>query len=348
MGAVPASAPGGTALRIVARVHAMPPQHNAGAEHMLVSMLRPLVERGHDVQVWLSRYGKVSRPYEYRGIRVVPLESRLDFPTAVRRAHVLVSHLECVPSTAALARGYGKPLVVVCHNTHRPTFRDMAAGSTALAVYNSRWMQAESDLFFAEYPKATRPQRSLIVRPPVFVDEYATKPGTAITLVNCNPEKGGRILEKLARRMPDQQFLAVRGAYGEQILPSLPNVEIVEHVDGTDMREKVYARTRVLLMPSAYESWGRVGVEALASGYPCGRTSHAGAVRVAGRGRHLRRPQRPRRLRGGAEEAADTGRVPARQQAGQGPQRGAGPDCRAGGVVRRSGGPGLGGGSWRS
>jgi hypothetical protein len=268
MGAVPASAPGGTALRIVARVHAMPPQHNAGAEHMLVSMLRPLVERGHDVQVWLSRYGKVSRPYEYRGIRVVPLESRLDFPTAVRRAHVLVSHLECVPSTAALARGYGKPLVVVCHNTHRPTFRDMAAGSTALAVYNSRWMQAESDLFFAEYPKATRPQRSLIVRPPVFADEYATKPGTAITLVNCNPEKGGRILEKLARRMPDQQFLAVRGAYGEQILPSLPNVEIVEHVDGTDMREKVYARTRVLLMPSAYESWGRVGVEALASGIP--------------------------------------------------------------------------------
>lgn len=269
-GAVPASAPGGTAtpLKVVARVHAMPPEHNAGAEHMLVSMLRPLVERGHEVSVWLSRYGKAHEPYEYRGIRVVPLPSRLDFPTAVRAADVLVSHLECVPSTAALARGYSKPLVVVCHNTNPVTFRNVAAGGTALAVYNSRWMQAEAELFFAEYPKGVRPAAELIVRPPVFAGEYATRPGTAVTLVNCNAEKGGRVFEALARRMPDVPFLAVRGAYGEQILPDLPNVEVVEHVDGSEMRERVYARTRVLLMPSSYESWGRAGVEALASGIP--------------------------------------------------------------------------------
>lgn len=269
-GAVPASAPGGTArpLRIVARVHAMPPEHNAGAEHMLVSMLRPLVERGHEVSVWLSRYGQAVKEYDYRGIMVVPFQARLDFSAAVRKADVLISHLECVPSTASLARGYGKPLVVVCHNTHQATFRDMASGSTALAVYNSQWMQAEAELFFAEYPRAVRPARTLVVRPPVFAEEYATKPGEAITLVNCNPEKGGRVLAELARRMSDLQFLAVRGAYGEQIIPNLPNVEVVEHVDGTQMRDRVYARTRVLLMPSSYESWGRAGVEALASGIP--------------------------------------------------------------------------------
>lgn len=268
--AVPASAPGGAAkpLKIVARVHAMPPEHNAGAEHMLVSMLRPLVERGHDVTAWLSRYGKAHQEYEYRGIKVVPLESRLDFSTAVRRADVLMAHLETVPSTASLARGYGKKMVVVCHNTHRPTFRDMAAGGTSLAVYNSQWMEREAELFFAEYPKSTRPDRGLVVRPPVFADEYRTKPGKAVTLINCNPEKGGKVLRSLAERMPDQQFLAVKGAYGEQILPDLPNVEIVEHVRGEDMRERVYARTRVLLMPSSYESWGRAGVEALASGIP--------------------------------------------------------------------------------
>lgn len=268
--AVPASAPGGAAkpLKIVARVHAMPPEHNAGAEHMLVSMLRPLVERGHDVSVWLSRYGKAGREYEYRGIKVIPLESRLDFPAAVRRADVLLAHLETVPPTASLARGYGKQLAVVCHNTHRPTFRDMASGGTSLAVYNSQWMQREAELFFAEYPKSVRPGAELIVRPPVFADEYATKPGNAITLVNCNPEKGGKVLKALAERMPDQQFLAVKGAYGEQILPDLPNVEIVEHVRGEDMRAKVYGRTKVLLMPSSYESWGRAGIEALASGIP--------------------------------------------------------------------------------
>lgn len=255
-------------LRIVARVHAMPPEHNAGAEHMLVSMLRPLVERGHNVQVWLSQHGAARKVYDYRGVQVVPLEARLDFTTAVRKSDAVLSHLECVPSAASLARGFGKPMVVVCHNTFRPTFRDMAAGGTSLAVYNSRWMKAEAELFFAEYPASVRPAGSLIVRPPVFASDYATKPGKAVTLINCNREKGGALLDALARRMPGQQFLAVRGAYGEQLLPDLPNVEVVEHVDGRDMREAVYGRTKVLLMPSAYESWGRVGVEALASGIP--------------------------------------------------------------------------------
>lgn len=255
-------------LRIVVRVHAMPPEHNAGAEHMLVGMLRPLAARGHDVQVWLSQLGEAREPYGYRNIHVVPLASRLDFGSAVRRADVVLSHLESVPSTASLSRGYGKPMVVICHNTFRPTFRDMAAGGTALAVYNSQWMAREAELFFAEYPKGVRPERSLIVRPPVAAAEYATKPGSAVTLINCNPEKGGKVLEALARRMTEQQFLAVTGAYGEQTMPDLPNVEILDHVRGEDMREKVYARTKVLLMPSSYESWGRVGVEAMASGIP--------------------------------------------------------------------------------
>lgn len=255
-------------MRVVARLHGYPPRHNAGAEWMVHSMLRALVERGHDVSVWLSRYTDDRTEYDLDGVQVVPLQSRLDVGTAIKRASVVVSHLENVPSASALARGYGRPLAVICHNTHRPSFRDMAAGGTALAVYNSEWMRAEAELFFAEYPKGVRPGRDVIVRPPVFADEYRTKPGNKVTLVNLNAEKGGELFGKLARRMPDVQFLAVVGAYGEQIIPDLPNVEVIDHMCGHEMRERVYSRTKVLLMPSSYESWGRAGVEALASGIP--------------------------------------------------------------------------------
>ncbi|MFE9432318.1 glycosyltransferase family 4 protein [Streptomyces sp. NPDC006640] len=256
-------------MQVVARLHAAPPRHNAGAEWMAWSMFRALVERGHDVTVWLSRYGEDHEPYELDGVKVIPLESRLDFATAVRRASVLVSHLENVKPTAALARGYGKPFVAICHNTFTPTFKDMASGGTALAVYNSQWMAREADVFFAEYPKTIRPEQSLIIRPPVFAEDYATKPGDRITLINTNPDKGGGLFHDLAERMSDREFLAVMGAYGAQTdYSDLPNVEVVEQMSGHEMREAVYGRTKVLLMPSFYESWGRAGVEALASGIP--------------------------------------------------------------------------------
>ncbi|MDX5563764.1 glycosyltransferase family 4 protein [Streptomyces sp. ID05-04B] len=256
-------------MRVVARLHAAPPRHNAGAEWMAWSMFRALVERGHEVSVWLSRYGEDHEPYELDGVQVIPLESRLDFATAVRQASVLVSHLENVKPTAALARGYGKPFVAICHNTFTPTFKDMASGGTALAVYNSMWMEREAELYFADYPKSIRPAASMIVRPPVFAEDYATKPGDLITLVNTNPDKGGGLFHDLAERMPDRRFLAVMGSYGQQTdYSDLANVEVLEQVSGHEMREKVYARTRVLLMPSFYESWGRAGVEAMTSGIP--------------------------------------------------------------------------------
>lgn len=233
-------------------------------------MFRALVERGHDVSVWLSRYSGDREPYELDGVRVVPLAARLDFASQVKSADVLVSHLENVPSVGALARGYGKPFVAVCHNTFTKTFRDMASGSTALAVYNSLWMQREAELYFQDYPKMVRPAETMMVRPPVFAEDYkARRPGDHITLINCNPDKGGEVLRDLAKRMPDTRFLAVRGSYGEQVdYSGLSNVEVLDHVSGHDMRERVYARTKVLLMPSSYESWGRVGVEAMASGIP--------------------------------------------------------------------------------
>lgn len=270
-------------LRIVARLHGYPPHHNAGAEWMAHSMLRALAARGHTVEVWLTRYGPGRDPYELDGVRVIPFAARLDGAAAVRSAEVLLSHLEGVPSTGAMARGYGTPLVVLCHNGHRETFRNVMAGETALAVYNSRWMERDADLYMAEYPRSVRPASTLVVRPPVFAEEYAAAPGDRVTLINCCPAKGGDVLRQLARRMPDTGFLAVEGAYGDQVsYDGLGNVEVLPcRPGGTGMRE-VYGRTRVLLMPSSYESWGRAGVEAMASGIPVVAAPTPGLVESLG------------------------------------------------------------------
>ncbi len=91
-----------------------------------------------------------------------------------------------------------------------------------------------------------------------------------MSLVNLNADKGGELFWQIAAWCPDWQFRGVRGAYGQQVMPPprLPNCEVVDSVPGHRMREHVHARSRVMLMPSLYESWGRVAIEAFASGIP--------------------------------------------------------------------------------
>jgi glycosyltransferase involved in cell wall biosynthesis len=112
------------------------------------------------------------------------------------------------------------------------------------------------------------PGRTIVVRPPVFAAEYRTVPGDCVTLINLSEVKGGPVLFELARRHPHRRFLGVMGGYDRQLVPETwpANVEIVPHT--ARVVADVYRRTRVLLVPSRYEPWGRVAVEAASSGIP--------------------------------------------------------------------------------
>jgi glycosyltransferase involved in cell wall biosynthesis len=136
------------------------------------------------------------------------------------------------------------------------TPRWQLSGRPDLTVFSSRFLQRR-------HPWITP---SLVVHPPIRAADYRTEPGTRITLVNITADKGAELFWTLAERLPDRDFLAVRG-WGPQLVPArVPaNVEVMGPVD--DMRE-VYARTGVLLAPTVYESFGRVPLEAGVSGIP--------------------------------------------------------------------------------
>jgi len=101
-------------------------------------------------------------------------------------------------------------------------------------------------------------------------DYHCTPAGDAILFVNPVPSKGAHLVGAIAERLPHRRFVVARSWAASPDDPlvdyALPNVETVPLTP--DMRA-IYARARLVLMPSVWEeTWGRVVTEAQVSGIP--------------------------------------------------------------------------------
>lgn len=282
-------------MRVLALLHLYPPNHNAGGDITAHVLLHELAKHGHQVVVQLSMAHPmyVTGMYVYEGIRVYPYVDQadplrwLEHPDG--KPDLIVTHLMNTLRASILGKIYGIPVVTLMHNDHAKSRHDLKHG-TRLAVYNTYWMCREVENWYREC--LGEPPESLVIHPPVFPSLYRATPPSAskgcITLINLFEDKGASLFYQLAAKFPKLKFLGVAGAYGKQdIRKDIPNVEIIPHVASHKMASEVYARTRVLLIPSVYESYGRVGVEAACSGIPAiyhpteGLTEALGAEGIA-------------------------------------------------------------------
>jgi glycosyltransferase involved in cell wall biosynthesis len=167
------------------------------------------------------------------------------------------------------SRGYNRPVVATCH--FDGSYNSITAlisndWSEMLLFINSR-MELNYRKNIPQFPRSI--VRTGIIRPIMHESKIAMDSppnGDAITLVNANVNKGVHQFIEMAKRMPKRKFLAVRPYYGELWVPPAPsNVEWIPFDD--DVRN-ILKRTRILLMPSLYESFGRIAVEAMYNGIP--------------------------------------------------------------------------------
>jgi hypothetical protein len=242
-------------MRLLAVVQSYPPFLLGGSEIAAHTLFRWLVDHGHEVRVHMT-----DRPMEAHandGVEVIPAVNLND----ARRADVVYTHLyPGIQATAELARHADRPLVYWAHAV--PSIN--LSYPPALLMANSEYLAS------VHGPRLGAPV--VVIRPPVFAGEYRTDRtgATSITRIGLSEEKGGRIFWELAYRMRDHSFLGVLGGWGAQITtgPAAPppNVEVWPT---TLQICDVYAQTRVLIMPSdGHETYGRIGVEAMASGIP--------------------------------------------------------------------------------
>jgi len=122
-----------------------------------------------------------------------------------------------------------------------------------------------------------------------------------ITFVNPVPQKGLEVAIEIARRLPNERFLFVKGNWfyyqGQediflQEVYALPNVEIWEHQ--RDAR-KIYKVTDILLVPSSFretfrETFGRVILEAQINSIPVVAAKAGGIPYTLGKGGILVEP----------------------------------------------------------
>ncbi len=103
-----------------------------------------------------------------------------------------------------------------------------------------------------------------------------------ITMVNPSRYKGGDIFVEVAEQLPAEDFLAL-GTGEKDIIRRIDRADNVDQVDRVDDIRDVYARTKLLIVPSQWpEPFGMVAVEARHNGIPVLVSATGGLPEAAG------------------------------------------------------------------
>jgi glycosyltransferase involved in cell wall biosynthesis len=117
---------------------------------------------------------------------------------------------------------------------------------------------------------------AIVVHPPISPLPEKTAPtGDAYTVLSSLLNKGVEVVLELARLYPNKRFIIVRSpaepTHGlsdiEERASLLPNVELHPRVHPNDVH-KYFEQTRILLVPSRYETYGMSAIEAAGYGIP--------------------------------------------------------------------------------
>jgi hypothetical protein len=117
---------------------------------------------------------------------------------------------------------------------------------------------------------------AIVVHPPISPLPEKTAPtGDAYTVLSSLVNKGVEVVLELAKLYPNKRFIIVRSpaepTHGlsdiEERASLLPNVELHPRVHPNDVH-KYFEQTRILLVPSKYETYGMSAIEAAGYGIP--------------------------------------------------------------------------------
>jgi glycosyltransferase involved in cell wall biosynthesis len=235
-----------------------------------IALAKELQRRGHTVNFVTTQRSKYPIRGMYRGISWVYYTNA---ESEMRGASLWFSpHFPFLTLVRRLNERFQKPLVITMHfGENSESIRsytrtgDWAEFLWVVSKHICEYVKANIPL--SPTFKTIEPVRPIMLKDEIQFNERGNLPtGDCITLINANVMKGLPLFLELANRFPDKKFLGVRPYYNAVKVPE--NLKNIEWINIQDDVRTILRRTRVLLVPSKYESWGRVAFEAMLNGIP--------------------------------------------------------------------------------
>lgn len=252
-------------MKFLAYTHANPLIQGSGGEKYLQGFLESLAEEGNFC-LCLSTNEEKWKKKKHNGV-FYEHENNITLEEEIEKIKPDFIITQFFKSERAIKEAHKNKIRVIylVHNDFEiSTGRELRLlKENDIAVFNTFWIGKKMN---------TKAKKFVIH--PIIKPEKVKLTREYITLINPTKQKGAQIFDILAMKNPDKKFLAVGGGYGNQCNFKRNNITQIPNTQ--KIWKDVYSKTRILLMPSMYESYGMCAAEASSLGIPVIASQTAG------------------------------------------------------------------------
>ena len=204
----------------------------------------------------------------YDDFRLINLKN--DNKKILNNYDLVITQLDMTQSVCDYCLYHSKKCMLIIHSYHPPHI-PYTKNNDIFTIYNC-------PLTKKQYMDQNHTNNFNCVIVPYFDFElynkcymYEIEEREYITFINPSVSKGAHVVLKLAKYFKNKKFLIVEGGYylKKQLIKEfkqLPNCHVIGQTN--DMLNDVYLKSRIVLQPSDFETWGMVASEAGSMGIP--------------------------------------------------------------------------------